>query len=165
MISNYKLIEKILGAVLITSGILIISIIFWSLKTQFSIVFRNYNISYSDISISKIFFNYHRAFLLAICGILSGIYLLKDRFFGWLLGLIFWSCNIANLSRISLMNYDVDYTDSEFVLLLVTLFVILTMITLMLNKHFLRKYSPQRSSWGILIITIIIYSLDIWITD
>ena len=163
MNSNYRLIEKTIGISLIISGILIISIIFWSLKTQISIVFKNSTFSFNDISILKISFKYHRAFFLGIIGMFSGISLLKNSFLGWILGLTFWSCNIINLCRIPLIHHDPDYTDSEFVLFIVVLMILLTMLILMLHKYFMTKYSPQKKSWIFIALIIVTYSFDIWI--
>jgi hypothetical protein len=164
MIVNWKIIEKVIGAIQLIWGVCFLFITVWSIKLIFDSVFGYYDYSLADISISKIIKNYHYQILLPTMTIFAGLALILKKKIGWLIGIVtsaIYSISII-LLPLTIENENIEDDSLLYVYILTGLisFIFTIILCLLLTKRIRTKYNPTSKNWVIISFLFVVLVLD-----
>ena len=169
MNKNWKIIEKIIGGLLIAICSVILIIIFWGINTTLQSNLEQSDLTLLNTSIYKLMITYHHQILKGLLGILSGFLLLRNKRIGWIMSIA--TCLIYGIETIMIIfikkSEEIKIFESESYLIFAGLIAILFLsLTITLtNKQFRIKYSPNRKSWIAVGIITLIFMTDLLITN
>ncbi|SEE50289.1 hypothetical protein SAMN04487765_2846 [Tenacibaculum sp. MAR_2010_89] len=159
MKKKWEITEKVIGAFQIFFGILILVLEIWSIKLSFNIGLKHYNYSWENISIFKVFKNYHYQILIPLLTIFAGVTLMLKKRIGWLFGVVTSVLHVMSMILFSVTNATVENKYLNFIYVFIsTLFILITV--LLMNKHIRSKYNLTKQTWVIIGLLLILLFLD-----
>jgi hypothetical protein len=153
--------EKTISIIQIASAIFLIWFAIDNLLMIIEVSHRPY-FRGAEISILKLFRTYHLNIILGLISLISGIALLFQKFWSWALSVIFWFSFSFSLF-ISMIKLYLKKPIFEIDKILLTVFIVLIFACggiILINENFRKKYTPNKSTWIIIISTIFIIILD-----
>jgi len=162
MTKRWNIIEKIIASLQIIFGLLKICIVFYSYHVMIKYSLNGSNLSWSDLSLYKIFKNNFPIFISALLFIVSGILLIKSNIKGWTIGLSMWLSfgifALLNIAKFFKQNLSVWENLENLYIIFLTLFVFLIAIVMM-SKEFRKKYEPNWKNWSMIFLIILAFTL------
>lgn len=119
-------------------------------------------ITWSRISILKLIKNAHFIFLSGVMGFMSGVLLLKGKKCGWILNVSSWLVYSLGAFLITwrLERTNDSFTNQNYILIGILIFIFLIMAIVMILKPFRLKYKPSSKSWATIGVITLVFLLD-----
>ena len=146
MTRNWKITEKTISILILLWGVFSLILNIWSINllTQY--------FTWKEISIFKLFWNYHFQILISLLTIFAGIMLFLNKKEGWLLSLVILAIKfISSITIPFIIDVEAETKTIIFYLLfgLIPL-IFLTMLGILLTKQIRNKYNPTKKTWLIM---------------
>ena len=159
---NWRVTEKVIGAVQIAWGITVLIVFIWSSNQLFMVIAPLLDLTWDNISLGKILINYHFSLLLPLLTALAGLGLLMNKKAGWIASVVLLLINGTSI-LISFWTAKADLTDemiSTYLFGGITTVAFFLMTSLLMTRYFRLKYEPTPGTWWTIIILALIILTD-----
>jgi hypothetical protein len=157
-----KITEKIISLLLILWGCFSLYFLSKEYYLIFSYGFESGKLSWQEISLFKIFKNFHLIFILPCLTVFAGIFLALNKKIGWVTALIVLLLNALLIFIPSNKSWSIiEKRDFDTIaILIVTELLFFGLFYTLLLKPFRLKYAPVNSAVKVVILTTVLVLLD-----
>jgi len=165
MVKTRKIIEKIIGIILILWGGSYLFFFIWGQYILLEHTLPLLNISWDDLSILKAIKNYH-SLIIYLLSMFAGLTLILNKRVGWSTSLIVSITSVIIIIRglIFLLTNHTEVIDKDQIYLYLFLGVFLIIFILILifltNKKTIIRYNPNKTTWWFIVVFVGIIFLD-----
>ena len=156
----WALFEKTISRFEIIFGVFIISMVIWALNLQISTILEHSDYTRNDISFYKLIKKQYSVLFLGFLSFSSGILLLKNIKFGWILSVTtWWLFTIGNSINLSTNKYQ-NKSNFEYLIFVFITIIYLILTLCLTSKHFRTKYKANLNSWIIFWIITLVFIIE-----